>query len=259
MSTYAESQKSRLVDEVGLLSLELGRPVSSRDLLTRWKELPERRPLLTQCIGQLLIKASRPVKGDNPTLVQLGLIGNLAFYATTESPYWRTAFRHHEIAVRARIHVRWGIPEQAVYLLGTEHDAIARNALSGFIAEWEPVAAEKSIVLPNRIHDLLEIAHKESPGAFCGNCPNLIGRDEAADVLRAEMRARAPLFCESANINRHLSRLAWPMTTLFTGTGFWEFQVRQYCTATWPDAYDDAITAKSASVCAIYGTFPVAP
>ena len=257
MSTYAESQKSRLVDEVGLLSLELGRPVSSRDLLTRWKELPERRPLLTQCIGQLLIKASRPVKGDNPTLVQLGLIGNLAFYATTESPYWRTAFRHHEIAVRARIHVRWGIPEQAVYLLGTEHNALARNALSGFIAEWEPVAADKSIGLPARIHDLLEIAKRETPCSFTGRCPNLIGRTEAADVLLAEMRARDQLFCETANINRHLSRLAWPMCPLFAEVGFWEFQVRQYCSATWPDANDDTIESKAASLCAIYGSFPV--
>jgi hypothetical protein len=199
------------------------------------------------------------VKRDNPTLVQFGIIGNLAFYATTDSPRWRTAFRHHEIGVRARIHTRWGIPEHAVYLLGTEHESLARNALSGFTAEWEPIAADKSIVLPDRIHDLLEIAKRETPGSFAGRCPNLIGRAEAADILRAEMRARDPLFCESANINRHLSRLAWPMTTLFTKTGFWEFQLRQYCSGKWPDAYDDGITGKAACICAIYGTFPVDP
>ncbi len=251
---YAESQKSRLVDEVRLLSLELGRPVSSRDLLLRWKEFPERRPLLTQCVGQLLIKASRPVKRNNPTLLQFGLIGNLAFYATTDSPRCRTAFRHHEIDVRARIHARWSIPEHAVYLLETEHESLARNALSGFTAEWEPIAADKSIVLPDRIHDLLEIAHKEAPGVFSGNCPNLIGRAEATDILRAKMRSRDPLFCESANINRYLSRLAWPMTPLFTERGFWEFQLRQYVLAKWPLSDSDPLTDMASFLVAIYGT-----
>ena len=250
---YADSQKARLVAEVDALCRDLGRPASSKDLAAWWKKWPDRRPLLTQGIGQLLIKACRQVKGDNPTLFQIGLIGSLGFYATSLSPQWQATFRRHDIGSRARLHARWGIPEQAVYLLGTKHHALARNALAGFAFEWEPIAADKSISLPDRIHDLLEISQREAPGPFTGRCPELIDRSEAAAILLSEMRERNPLFCESSNLNRHLSRLSWPMCFLFSEVGIWEFQVRQYCLAKWPDDNTDSTVAMAAFRAAAYG------
>jgi len=258
IAAYEDSQKARLVAEVDALCRQLGRPVSSKDLAARWRECPERRPLLTQGIGQLLIKAARPVKGDNPVLWQVGTIGNLGFYATKVNKSLVELLRQHDIAIRAARHVKWAIPEHALYLLGTEHDSLAKNALSGFVAEWSGTASDPTINLPPRLHELLDVARNHTPREYSGHCPELIGRHEASGILAAKI-ARTTGQDNTGNLNRHLARLAWPMCSLFSEVGFWEFQVRQYCSAKWPDAYDDAITGKAASFCAIYGTFPVDP
>ena len=249
---YEDSQKARLVAEVDALCRQLGRPVSAKDLAARWKAMPECRPILLQGVGQLLLKASRPVKGDNPVLRQVGTIGNLGFYAADDDTAWVEAFRRNEIAVRAARHVKWAIPEHALYLLGTEHDGLSRNALAGFVAEWAGAAADTTIALPTRIHELLDVAKKHAAGEFVGPCPELIGRREASNILVADF-ASAIGQDNPCNLNRHLARLSWPMTTLFSQVGFWEFQVRQYCASKWPDETTDAIFANAAYLLAVYG------
>ena len=250
---YEISQKAVLINEVALLSNELSRPVSSKDLIARWGKYPDRRPILSQAIGQLLIKAARPNKGGYPVLYQVGIIGNLAFYAADQSSRWHPAFRQHEIALKARQHARWGIPEQAIFLLGIEDDSLAKNALSGFIAEWAPIAADKTLSLPNRIHDLLEAARTENPGNFQGRCPTLISRKDAIALIAAEMEARNPFCSGSANYNRHLANLAWPMTSLFTQNGYWDVQVRDYCASKWPTD-EDFLSSRARWLCGAYGS-----
>ena len=252
---YTISQKALLIAEVELLSRELLRPVSSKDLLQRWKEKPERRPLLAQRVGQLLLKACRPNRRENPILFQVGVIGNLAFYAADQDPEWIKAFQRHEIVLRAQTHARWAVPEHAVFLLGTEHDALAKNALAGFVAEWAPVAEDRSVVLPKRIYGLLETARKESPGNFEGKCPELVSRAEAEAILLEEIAARNPFFEGSTSPHRYLSLLRWPMSSLFSQAGYWEEQVRLYCAARWP-VEEDPMEAKARWLCDAYGISP---
>ena len=249
---YIISQKALLIEEVELLSRELLRPVSSKDLLQRWKQKPEWRPLLAQRVGQLLLKACRPNRRENPILFQVGVIGNLAFYAADQDPEWIKAFQRHEIVLRAQTHARWAVPEHAVFLLGTEHDALAKNALAGFVAEWAPVAEDKSVVLPKRIHELLETSQKDSPGKFDGKCPELVSRDEAEEILVEEMAARTPFFEGTTSPHRYWSLLRWPMSSLFKETGYWEAQVRQFCAARWP-AEEDTMMARARWLCGVYG------
>lgn len=249
---YAISQKAILVEEVEILSRELLRPVSSKDLLHRWKENPDRRPMLTQRVGQLLLKACRPNRRENPILFQVGVIDNLAFYAADQNPEWRKALRRHEIEERAQTHVRWAIPEHAVFLLDTEHDALAKNALAGFVAEWASVAENRSIVLPKRMHDLLNTARREATGRFDGTCPELLSREEARSILLEEMAARNPFYEGSTSTHRYLSLLRWPMSSMFGQTGYWELQIRQFCAARWP-AEEDPMVAKARWLCGIYG------
>ena len=250
---YAVSQKAVLIEEVTLLSKELQRPVCSKDLLERWQEKPDRRPLLAQAPGQLLIKAARPSMSGNPVLYRVGVIGNLVFYAADSSPRWQKALRKHEIFLRASVHAKWGIPEQAAFLLGTEFEASARNALAGFIAEWGPIAAARTISLPNRIHELLETARSENPGDFRGQCPQLISRGEAMGLILDELGKRKPFPSIDVNWNRYLSALHWPLSSLFTQTGYWEAQVRLYCAARWP-IEEDPIAERARWLCGVYGT-----
>jgi hypothetical protein len=251
---YIGSQKEVLIEEVGFLTKKLGRPVCSKDLLERWRAMPEKRPLLSQAVGQLLLKASRPNRRGYPTLFQIGVIGYLAYYAADNSPGWISSLRQHEIVLSATAHVRWGIPEQAAFLLGTEFDASARNALAGFIAEWGPIAGNCSVTLPDRLLELLEIARRESPGSFSGQCPELIGREEARVVIAEELKIRNPFFAGDVNWKRHLATLCWPMSSLFTQTGYCENQVRLYCAARWP-VEEDPMEAKALWLCGVYGLF----
>ena len=248
---YSESQKALLVEEVGHLSLELNRPVSSKDLLARWEAHPESRPALLQSPGQLLLKAARPLKGDNPVLSQVGIIGNLAFYAEDDSPHWRERFRLHELRSRALRHVKWNIPTQALFLLGTEHENLARNALAGFVAEWE--TDKDSETIPETFAPIWEIGISNAVCSFVPRCPILAPREAAATIVLNEVERRQPFFEGGLNINRHLVRLAWPLSTLFQLRGFWPDQVRHYCAFLWPEEDEDPLTEKALWLCGVYG------
>lgn len=248
---YSESQKALLVEEVGQLSLELNRPVSSKDLLARWEAHPESRPALLQSPGQLLLKAARPLKGDNPVLSQVGIIGNLAFYADDDSPHWRERFRLHELRCRALRHVQWNIPTQALFLLSTNHENLALNALAGFLAEWGK--DKDSEALPDDFATLWEVAVANVTHPFCGRCPVLVPRKAAARMILDEVERRHPFFEGGLNINRHLARMVWPQSPLFSEEGYWLAQIEHYCTSMWPDDTDDPMIAKAVWLCKVYG------
>lgn len=248
---YSESQKALLVEEVGLLSQELNRPVSSKDLLARWALLPERRPALLQLPGQILLKAARPLSGSNPVLYQVGLIGNLAFYADDDSPHWRERFRLHALHCRALRHVKWNIPMQAQFLLGTEHEPLARNALAGFVAEWEK--DKDSEALPNAFATLWETAISNITHSFRRKCPTLAPRREAALMILEEVKRRNPFSEGGFNINRHLARMAWPQSPLFSEEGYWPAQIEHYCASMWPEDADDPLVSKALWNCKVYG------
>lgn len=252
---YPLTQKKRLVEEVEALTNELGRPVCSKDLVARWKSHPEKRPSLVQSAGQLLIKASRPVSGDNPVLICLGLIGNLAFYAADDDPRWAVAFRLHEVRLRIKDHAKWAVPQQAIYLMGTAQEDLARNALAGFVADWKPLLNEPTIAelaAATTLPGLLKLAMKEVPGNFAGRQPNMVSREAVSAIMEEETRRRNP-FC-GVNLQRHLATLAWHMTRLFHETGYWSQQATFYCAARWPEDHEDSMLGRAAWICSIYGT-----
>jgi|GEM_PF-2315308 len=249
---YSSTQKALLVEEVAALCKILGRPICSNDLLARWRENPERRPLLTQGVGQLLLKATRPCKQVRPILFQVGLLGKFGFYAPNQHPEWKHAFRQHAVEHWSAIHLKWEIPNQAVSLLGTEHESVGRNALAGFLEEYERVADDSSVLLPEQIHELLATARRQSPGKFNGRCPNLISRKDAQVILTQEMEIRDPFFSGSPSTHRYLAELHWPLTPLFSKSGFWDEQIRLFCAARWP-LDEDPLVAKARWLCGAYG------
>jgi len=249
------SQKTRLVQEVDRLCRLLKRPVSSRDLARVWAAEPDRRPLLLQRPGQILLKAARPCEGA-PGLRKVGIIGNLAFYATDDDPVWDRAFYLHSIHLRMKMHVKWGVPQQAMYLLGTEHESIAQNALSGFMAEWSPVMRDsdaQQIAVKTAFVRLLDVARKQNPSPFMGTCPPLADSVSAEKLIHAACSAYREDEFTRLNVNRHLARLSWPKVKLFQENGFWLNQVIAHCRAQWPFEDHDPIEQRAISICMFYG------
>ena len=249
------SQKSRLVSEVERLCAELKRPVSSRDLAKCWTKEPDRRPLLLQRPGQILIKAARSC--ENSTVIRkVGVIGNLAFYAPNSDPFWDEAFRLHGIRLRMKQHCKWGVPQQAIYLFGTEHDRYAENALAGFVAEWEPLVADSCVLkisIETGFVKMLDLAQKQTPMAFTGVCPKLHGSMRAEKLVRAACAAYRGDDAKHLNVNRHLARLSWPKTSVFQNSGFWLEQVSAYCRAQWPAGDHDPTEQRALFICMFYG------
>ena len=109
-----------------------------RDLLHFFWEDPELRPLLFQRPGQLLFKISKQKKRFGLGIYPIGIISNLAFYAPARSQEWIAAFDTHRdiYELAEQCHLR--MPEHTVRLIGTRFDAFAKNALAGFVREFEP-------------------------------------------------------------------------------------------------------------------------
>lgn len=251
------SQKARLVEEVARLCNALGRPVSSRDLAKVWASDPERRPLLLQRPGQILIKAIRPCE-SSPGIRKVGLIGNLAFYAADSDPKWDRAFHLHSVRLRMKQHVKWGVPQQALYLLGTEHESVARNALSGFMAEWDACMDDADVLataVKTGFVKMLELARSQDPAPFTWKCPPLSTAAAAAKIIRAACAAYREDDSIRLNVNRHLARLSWPKVSLFRQRGFCLEQVNAYCHAQWPLGDHDPIEQRALSICMFYGKF----
>ncbi len=249
------SEKSQLLREVRILAEELQRPISSRDLTRRWQEFPDNRPLLLQAPGQLLIKASREFEGCE-RISRVGIFGNLAFYAPDKAPRWRHSFTLHTIRERMRQHLRWGIPGQALYLVGTPHEKYALNALAGFIREWDTPLLDdgiRQIATDTGFIKLLALAKSEVGPPWAGRLPKLSSRAEASKIILSAIAETRDGDSSHFNMNRPLATVAWPMTPLFAKTGYWIDQVRAYSASKWPSEDADPFEARAMYLSMTYG------
>ncbi len=258
INQYPGSQKYRLVDSVRSLCEQLNRPISSKDLIAYWREHPEFRPLLTQAPGQILIKAARPSHDTIPRIYRVGIIGNLAFYAAEESSHWHQRLEVHRSILRVKWHNRVQIPWHAQMLLGSEHHAVGFSALTGFLAEWRLYyrnSESESYGHATHFGQMLAFSEKTVGDTKWQKSPDaLVSRQSAEYLLRAEYEMRVPFASgESISVNKHLVRLAWPISPLFSETGFLLSQVKHYCKARWPMEGDDPETSKSLWRCMCYG------
>jgi len=255
---FRNSQKLRLLAEVEFLSEKLARPVSSRDLAALWHREPDRRPLLLQRIGQQLFKAARIRKTPTPRLHRIGILGNLAFYAVDDSPKWRDALSRHGTLVTLRRQARLQMPFHAVPLIGTPHDALARNALRGFLNEFEATVQSpgfKDFVEQTCWPEMIQAAREGAADSFAAIPPgDFVSRKMAASILGREYGKRYPFGVASRlSVGRHLVRLAWPQSALFKEKGYSRAQIVAYCASRWPLEQDDLLLSRAVFLCLAYG------
>lgn len=256
-----ESGVRQLVDDVEYLSAKLGRPVCSKDLAEYYREFPGERPDMLQALGQQLIKATYERRRRSPTLSQIGIIGNCAYYAPDLSPGWLEGLRLHGLSLKIARQITLSLPTAAQALLRGEHGELARSALRGFIDEYAPISQEASLAQWRKLSSLkrlLKTAGKHASAHFTGReMDDLIGRQEAREVIRAEYSRRNPDFVpDGHNYNRHLAILKWPQTSLFperTALTYSMGQVLAYCAARWPQSVEERIVNGGLWRCLAYG------
>jgi hypothetical protein len=254
------NQFDRLLADVEVLCAELKRPVCSHDLLRYYSRHPDSRPLLFQRLGQLLLKLARQRTYSRPRIRRVGIIRNLAFYVPNDEREWGVAFELHRSHIAITEQCRFRLPDYAMQLLGTRFDAMARNALAGYIEEWSPVidlwhGSNDSIL--HKMRGLLATAKKYASPEFIRVAPEtFIGREEAAATLRKEYGKRMPGINASAmSVGRHLVHLSWPQSRLFTPLPnlFWADQVKAYSASRWPVTPAEHELGRGLSLVMIYG------
>lgn len=256
-----DTQKLRLVAEVRRLCGILDRPVCSKDLEKAFRANPERQPLLLQPLGQVLLKAARPLPVPAPYLRRIGVSRNVAFYAPDDDLSWFTKFDLHVLKLGVARAIQEQLPARAAILLDGPFQAIAENAMAGFIREWESLHLHERLsdqVSLFGIKSLLEQARKFGSAAFYKQSPcDFINRTSAAGLLRDEYGARnSDVTPERHNVNRHLSILKWPQSSIFAGDHvglFSTLQVRCYAAARWSHCIREFEIAASLRVCLRYG------
>lgn len=257
---YVSAQKRRLLAEVERLCVMLDRPVCSKDLARAFCAEPDRQPILRQALGQVLIKAARPVLAPARSLHRVGILGNVAFYAPDEDPAWSVKLQQHFVCLQVSRAEKEQLPARASALFGTPFEGIARNALAGFMQEWSMLkgAAAPDRVSLEKLDRLLRHAAVEASPKFVACVPfDLVRREQAASMLRREYATRNhAVAAERQNVNRHLARLKWPQSQLFQQTPAGEFsvlQVRCYAAERWPQSIGLVEQFGSLSLCLRYG------
>ena len=247
--------KAHLLQEVRFLAEKLKRPVSSRDLAAHWRAFPDSRPLLLQAPGQLLIKASRECE-TGERVHRIGLYGNLAFYAPDEDSFWQRAFDLYTIRERMRRHVRWGIPQHALYLVGTDQERYGLNAIAGFLEEWGPVMEineAQQIAIETGFIKMMDLARSETVPPWAGRIPKLTNRAKVARIILCAVADTRDGDSKHFNVNRHLAEVAWPQTPVFTEKGYWLAQVAAYVDWKWPPDDFDPFEARALYFSMYYG------
>lgn len=257
MESISECRK--LAEQVSTLSMELGRPVSSKDLLACYRRYPDRRPLLLQAVGQLLCKAAQRKGVLAEPIHRIGLHGNLAYYAPEPGMYWSDAFRIFVVQERARWALKLSIPNYASALIGSD---FARNAAQGFLDEWEPkmpLLISSKWRFASIFGHTLGAARLLGSGGFIAKVPlDLCDRSGARLCLLEEIRNRRPdSSAERTNLNRHLVLLKWPQAEMFARhrPSFRKRQIRHYCGMKWPNSENDLERAGAIYRCLAYGTY----
>ena len=257
------NESTKLIGLVHRLCDRLQRPVSSKDLLHFFREDPEVRPLLFQRPGQLLFKLARRRRKTHARIYHVGIISNLAFYAPAYSQKWTAAFEAHRdiYELAEQCHLR--MPEHTVRLIGTRFDGFARNALAGFVQEFEAAYERQrnshSEIVPE-FSGLIDLAKRHAAESFVLRAPEkLISRARAGEILSEEYARRMQLADPvTRNLNRHLVHLKWPQSP-FCGAAtamFWEEQVCAYCVSRWPVNAVEIKLGKGISLAMRYGQGP---
>jgi hypothetical protein len=234
------SENRRLCDVVLALSHQLNRPVCSLDLVKHFEAHPESRPILTQRIGQLLIKAARPAKSSVPRLRQVGLFGSRAFYAPNADPAWDDRFVEYVNRGQLDLFQRLRYPEKVWYLLGGAFDSLARHSLTGWMAEAQMLVVR----CPDHPASIVLIQQREqvrpvSATKFQRFIPDdLLSRDVAMRTLQRFVRDRTPHRTGfQVNYNRYLCPLRWPQSALYTQSPEMTYslgQLKAFMTSKWP-------------------------
>jgi len=255
------SHTSKLIRLVHMLCGRLHRPVSSKDLLSYFREDPELRPLLFQRPGQLLLKLSKQKKRFGSGIYPIGIISNVAFYAPDRNQCWLAAFEAHRDLHRLEEQCCLRMPEHTTRLIGTRFDAFARNALAGFVEEFESMyqrnsPSESVLEFPA----LLIIAKRHATDAFVLSPPEkLISRETAGEILSKEYTKRMQIGDPiGISCGRHLVHLKWPQSS-FCGDAsglFWKEQVYAYCASRWPVNVAERSLGRGISLAMRYGQGP---
>lgn len=250
-------QKWKLGEEVRTLAHALDRPVCSADLRLHFRKFPDRYPLYLQRLGQSLIKIAR--ERPRRAIWPLGRVGFYSYYAPDSSPEWRDKLtRYAKVGALDHAHSE-NLPFYVGNLLEGIHEPVARNALAGFVEEWEPIANDPAVDDWRHIHDFRRMVDRARSGAakrFRAVAPaDLIGRSNATAILRREYRLRVDGNSRLSQ-HRHLVRLVWPQSRLFPpqGKGFFcRSQLLAYAGAQWPLDFDEAETAAGLTLALRYG------
>lgn len=257
MATY---ESDKLVELVSTLCGRYKRPISSKDVLHYFRDSPDSRPLLLQRPGQLLFKLSRPKRRLPPRIHRVGIVANLAFYAPSKDPEWRVAFAAYSDAYRLKEQIHFEMPEHAVRLIGTRFESFAKNALAGFVQEFEPITNRCQNHYPEVAENfsaLLSLARHHAAAHFRSVAPaNLISRAAAGRILKQQYALRMPMTDpDSMNVGRHLVHLRWPQYSLFgiMTELFWESQVLAYCRSRWPVNQGERALGRGLSLAMRYG------
>lgn len=251
-------QKTKLIDAVKELSNELGRPVCSRDLKEYFFDHPEEQPLLRQCLGQQLLKATRTWKTGVSAIRQIGIIGKYNYYASTDASAWKEKFNHYALKLSIQEELKLGMGEKAISLIDSPYEGFARNALAGFISEWTPALKNESIAETDFFAEAMNEAQKYASKKFVRRGPkNLISRKQALRFLQTEACRRLGKYrSRHINYDRYLAPWHWPQNRVFQKTSkllYAPEQLALLAQKTWPTFEDDPYLAEAVLVCSRYG------
>ncbi|MFZ5807634.1 MAG: hypothetical protein ACOY3I_10575 [Verrucomicrobiota bacterium] len=216
-----------------------------------------RQPLLRQRLGQQLIKAAYPRLQPVSFLYQVGIIGNLAFYATTPEKKWDKKLEQYflELEIQKELHLH--TVDHAIGLFGTAYEKMARNALAGFVKQWSFVSKLKQTEEIAKLKRMLKEAKLHVAKTFKLQAPQkLISRQDAERFLRREAEKRLGKFRAShINYSRYLAPWSWPQVNLFQKSSellYSPQQLQWIAQKTWP-TIDDPFLPESLLVCSRYG------
>jgi hypothetical protein len=238
--TPAISENRKLCDLVLKLALELRRPVCSTDLDRHFMIHPESRPVLTQRLGQLLLKAARPAKTEIPRLRQVGLHGNRAYYAPDDDPFWHACFTEYTNREELVHFHQLRYFERVRYLMGSPHDALVRHSLAGWVREAEFLIGRCP---RHTISGVLAQQREQMRGVvapvFGRFIPeDLLTRPAALKHLQRFIRQRgAHRLGFKINYNRYLVELGWPQSHLYPRPPELRYSRRQleaFMASRWP-------------------------
>jgi len=239
------SENRKLYDLVSALAHELKRPVSSMDLNRHLAIHPETRPVLTQRLGQLLLKAARPAKTGIPRIRPVGLYSYHAYYAPDSSQIWDARFdefKNYEDLISFH---QLRFPERVRYLLNGPHDALARHSLAGWLAEAEllmgrcPTHPVNVALIQQRDQVRLLAALSFAIVIPC----DLLPRSTALSLLQRSIAVHAAHRLPfKINHSRYLSTLKWPQSHLYPTLRALKYsrpQLQAFLVSRWPQDHEN--------------------